>query len=328
MSQYSPTEKVAIVMLALGEELASEIFRNMSRAEVQKVGAAMGRLGRIDQETVDIIMSEFRQIMDSQSIAGVRGSPEFLKNAISLAFKNTPESQELFSSINRANYRMRCVELADAPTLYRIIQQEHPQTVALILAHAPQQLSAALLRFFPESLRTELITRIARLEEASFEALHELDDHICKEIEHMGNHSKKIGGVAHAAAILNELQKDGESLLDGIDERDPELSEEIRSQMFRFEDLVYLDSQSLRVLYQSTDPKTWLLSLRGIKPNILQALAKIFSERAFTTLKEDIEALGPQKKNDVYEAQKEIILKALNLEQEGKIQLRPDREVV
>lgn len=328
MSQYSSTEKAAIVMLALGEEMASEIFRNLSRSEVQKIGSAMGRLGKINQETVDIVMSEFRQVMSSQSISGVRGSPEFLKNALKIAFHDSSESQELYSSINRAHYRMRCVDICDAPTLFRTIQNEHSQTIALVLAHASQSLGAALLRFFSPANQTEILTRVARLQEVSYETLHQLDQQICKSIEQARNHGKKIGGVARAAAILNELQKDGEALLDGIGERDPNLSEDIRAEMFRFVDIARLDRHSLEILFKSIERKTWLLSLRGEDSGLLSSFSLVLSERALIALKEDIAALGPQKKSDVHAAQKEIILKAISLEQAGKIQLHPTQEAV
>ena len=102
------------------------------------------------------------------------------------------------------------------------------------------------MRFFPEEIKTTVIQRVARLEAVSVETLQELDDQLCKELEKVGRMGQKLGGAAHAAAILNELQKDGESIMDNLEDRDPNLTEEIRSQMFRFEDLTEMDGDSYR----------------------------------------------------------------------------------
>ena len=326
--RLSPAEKTALIMLALGEDIAAEIFRGLEESEVKRVGAALSRMGRVEQETVDEVMKEFLEMLLNPSNSGLRGSADFASNVIGKAFGNSDYATELSNDLASANVRMTSLEIADAPTIYRIIANEHPQTIAMVLAHAGAQKAGAIIKLLPESIRTEIITRVTKLNAVQPEIIQEIDQMIRDEIDRMGIARKKIGGADKAAAILNALNDDRQEILDSLDERDPDLAESIRSHMFTFKDLAGIDDQAMRTLFKAVDRSHWELAMRGATKDLESVVYRNMSERAATTMKEDIEARGPQKKSDVLEAQQEIIQKALELEKDGKIILKQDEDMV
>ena len=323
-SKLSSTEKTAIVLLALGEDVAAEIFRHMEPNEVKKVGAALSRVGRVSQETVDIVMQEFHQILTSNQPSLLRGDFDFTKNVIDKAFGNSEHGSSLKADLAQGNVKMSSLELADADTIYRIIANEHPQTMALVLAHAGSQKGGAILRLIPEALKVEVIKRVSQLDSVSPEIIMDLDEMIRREIEQMGISRKKIGGVEKAAAILNAMNQGRDNVLDRLEERDPDLSDSIRAHMFTFEDLAQVDDRGIQELLKAVDKSLWELALRGVSSQVSDAIYRNMSKRAANTLKEDIEARGPQKLNDVQDAQRMVLEKAFTLENQGKIILRED----
>ncbi|NRA68757.1 MAG: hypothetical protein HRU19_30015 [Pseudobacteriovorax sp.] len=311
LNQLTNTDKVAIVLLALGEELASEIFRRMSQDEVKRVGAAMSRLGRINQEQVNIVMTEFKQLISATSSHISHANPDFLRSALVLAFRDSNKALDLADEISQSSYRFRCFEQSTPNSIGLVLAKESAQTIAVVLANIEPSQAVQTLKAIPEQKRIDAIARIADLDSVDVESLAIIDDQICQELSGRLLNRKRLGGADKAAQILSKMHVDGETILDSLQETHADQAAEIMDRMVRFEDILKMDPQPLRDLFQLIDRKTWHLALRGTNEALLQSLKTSMSERSYSALCEDIDALGPQPLKHVREAQNEIIKKAV-----------------
>ena len=319
-NKYTGAQKAAILMLSFGEDISAEIFKHMSEFEIKRIGSAMSRLGRLEQDIVDEVMMEFYDILQ-QNRKFFYGGNEFTKKVIGSAFKggNADEIIEQLSLGSSAN--LDSLELIDPRTLATFIRNEHPQTIALILAHLDPKKCGETLKLLPESLHTEILIRIANLDAVAPEIIDEIDDVLRNEIQAMGSIStQKIGGVEPLAEMLNLIDKaTEEQILDNLEERDPELAEQIRQLMFVFDDLVKIDDRGIQELVKGVTNERWKVALKTASEAVRDLIFRNMSERAAVMLKEDMEAMAAVKLSDVESAQFEIVQVARKLEEEGKI---------
>jgi flagellar motor switch protein FliG len=319
-AKYTGAQKAAILMLSFGEEISAEIFKSMTEFEIKRIGTAMSRLGRLDNDVVDQIMMEFYGIIQ-QNKKFFYGGNEFTKKVIGTAFKGG-EADELIEQLalgSQAN--LDSLELIDPRSLANFIRNEHPQTVALILAHLDNKKCGEVLKLLPESIHTEVLIRIANLDAVQPEIIDEIDDVLRQEVNAMGTvATQKIGGVEPIAGMLNLMDKaSAEQLLDNFEERDPDLAEQIRQLMFVFDDLVKIDDRGIQELIKNVNNDKWKIALRTGSESVKELVFKNMSERAAVMLREDMEASGAVKLSDVEAAQLEVINIARKLEGEGKI---------
>ena len=318
-NRFSPADKAAILLVALGEEIAADLFKAMDPHEVRVIAAAINRLGKLDKSTIDEVLVEFLSILNGKSVGPQKDPAGFAQRALQLAFKGE-HGQKLAQQIGKGAVKLRALEVADPSTLARVLQLEHPQTVAMVLAHATADKASLVLRQMPEALRTEILLRIAKLNPIDPDIVAEIDQHLLNEIEKMGSiGQRKIGGAKKVAEILNRMDKKGLEILQGIESRSSELSKEIRQEMFTFEDLVYLDNRGLQELVKSVARNVLILALRGVDEKLLQLFSRSMSERAAKIMRDDIDALGSQKQSAVQNAQREVLDHVQKLEAEGKI---------
>ena len=321
-NKYSGAQKAAILMLSFGEEISAEIFKNMTEFEIKRIGTAMSRLGRLDQEVVDEIMSEFYGILQ-QNKKFFYGGNDFTKKVIGSAFKGG-EADELIEQLSLgASANLDSLELIDPRTLSNFIRNEHPQTIALILAHLDAKKCGETLKILPEGLHTEILLRMANLDAVQPEIIDEIDDVLRQEVQAMGSIStQKIGGVEPIAEMLNLMDKaTEEQILDNLEERDPDLAEQIRQLMFVFDDLVKIDDRGIQELIKNVSNDKWKIALRTASEAVKELVFKNMSERASQMLREDMEASGAVKLADVENVQFEVIGVARKLESEGKIMI-------
>lgn len=328
ISKLSPSDKTAILMLALGENLAAEILKHMKPDEVKKIGSALSRTGQVKQETMDLVLGEFMQILKSGQPELVQGGFDIARNVIDKAFNGDSKAQGIIHDLAASHIKIDALEQADAATIYRIIANEHPQTIAIIVTFAKPKQAGEIIRLLPESLRTEVITRVTSLGEVTVDLVQEIDDFLSQEIQRAGMKKKNLGGVQKAAAILNAMSQDRSEILDQISERDPDLSQSIKQNMFIFEDLAKLEPNSMSLLFKSLPSQVWVLALRGADKSVLDAITASMSQRAAQTLTEDIEVSGPQAVSKVEEARRQILDQALSLAEQEKIILNPGLEQV
>ncbi|MCX6118982.1 MAG: flagellar motor switch protein FliG [Proteobacteria bacterium] len=319
-NKYTGAQKAAILMLSFGEEISAEIFKNMTEFEIKRIGTAMSRLGRLDQEIVDEIMLEFYEILQ-QNKKFFYGGNDFTKKVIGSAFKGG-EADDIIEQLSLgSNANLDSLELIDPRTLANFIRNEHPQTMALILAHLEPKKCGEALKLLPDSLHTEILIRMAGLDAVQPEIIDEIDDVLRQEVQAMGSiTTQKIGGVEPIAEMLNLMDKaTEEQILDNLEERDPDLAEQIRQLMFVFDDLVKIDDRGIQELIKNINNEKWKIALRTAAEAVKDLVFKNMSERAAQMLKEDMEAMSAVKLSDIEGAQMEIIGITRKLESEGKI---------
>jgi flagellar motor switch protein FliG len=319
-NKYTGAQKAAILLLSFGEEISAEIFKHMTEFEIKRIGGAMSRLGRLEEDIVEQIIADFYQVLQNNT-KFFYGGNDFTRQVIGQAFKGG-EADDLIESLALgSSANLDALELIDPKTLATFIRSEHPQTIALILAHLDPKRCGETMKMLPETLHTEILLRIAKLESVQPEIIDEIDDVLRNEIQSMGSvATQKIGGVEPLAEMLNLIDKaTEEQILDGLEERDPDLADQIRQLMFVFDDLVKIDERGIQELIKNVNNDKWKIALKTASENVSELVFKNMSTRAAEMLREDIEAMGAVKLADVEAMQFEIVQVARKLEEEGKI---------
>lgn len=314
--KFSPTDKAAIIVAALGEELAPGVFAQLGIEDSAKIGRSLRNLGMIDQSEIDDVLKEFLSLLQSPKARGI-DVKTFLNGLQGKAGKHA----ELLKSIGSIEYSMRVFDRTKPEILYRVIANETPQTLSLILSHAPSQFGASLLKLFPEVLRMDILLRMARLQEVDPELIQEIDEHLIREVDKLGaSASQKIGGIKKVAEILNALSQDAPAILDKIGERQPSLAADIQQEMFTFEDLLKISDKGIAEVVKIVKREVLILALRGASVAMVQKFAAGMSERSAKMFREDLEALGAQKKADVMKARTELLMSTRALIDAGKVE--------
>ena len=318
--KYAGPQKAAILLLAFGEEISSEIFKHMTEFEIKRLGSAMGRLGRIDNEIIDQVMMEFYQLLQSNKQYFL-GSNDFTRKIIKSAFKDDQANALITELSLQTNANLESLELIDPKTLANFLRGEHPQTIALILAHLDSKKFGDTLKLLPESYHTELILRIAHLESVSPEIIDEVNDVLRTEIQRMGSiTSSKTGGIDQIVEMLNLMDKNTEeSILDKLEEKDPELAENIRKLMFVFDDLIKIDGRGMQMILKDVKPEQLRLALKTASDGIKDYIFQNMTQKAGEILREELANSQPAKLLDVEAAQAAIVQIARKLNDEGKI---------
>lgn len=319
LNALTGTQKAAILLLSFGEETSAEIFRHLNEFEIKRIGAAMSRLGRLEEDVADEVIVEFSNII-SKNQQFYYGGTEFTKKVIGGAFKGG-EAEEIFDQLALSAANLDSLELIDAKTLAGFLRNEHPQTIALILAHCDAMKFGDILRYLPETLHTEVILRVANLDSVSPDLIDEIEDVLRQEIQAVGSiHQQKIGGVESIAQMLNVTDKASEEeLLEALEERDADLAEEVRQLMFTFDDLVKIDDRGIQEIIKGVPNDKWMLALKTASQEVKDLVFNNMSTRAAEMLQDDMEAMGAVKLSDVEAAQYEILSITKKLEEEGKV---------
>ena len=318
-------QKAAIFLLAIGEDMASQIFKKLDEEEITKLGSTMAKVSAVSPRMVENIFFEFNDLASSGSglsSIGPSGGSQFVKNVLAKTLdagkaKNLLEEMQgetrwnLFTKIKRL----------DPKTLANFIKNEHPQTISIILAHLDSTQTAGILVELPGPLQTEVVYRMAELENVPPAILEEIDQALQEGLSLLENvEGRKIGGIRSVAEILNQMDSSVESaILKGIEEQKQGLADEIRKLMFVFEDLLQVDDRGIMAVLKEVTNEVLQLALKTGSEELKEKIFKNMSERAAQMLKEDLEVMGPVRLKDVEAAQQSIVKVAKKLEGEGKI---------
>jgi flagellar motor switch protein FliG len=319
-------EKAAIFLFGLGEELASEIVKNLDEGEMKKLGGCMSKISSVNPQSMESVFSEFYQKAASgqQFLLNPISRGEFVKNVFTRAVKGD-RAQALLDEIQQKGKwnLFQKIRKLDAKTIANYIRSEHPQTIAVVLAHLDPGQTASVLEELPFPLQTDVIYRISQLDNIPPGIIEEIDQTIQEEISLIENiEGNTVGGIRSAAEILNQMKSTTENeILQAIDEQKEGLSDEIRQWMFVFEDLVNVDDRSIMAILREVDGDTLKLALRTVSEELKEKIFKNMSERAATMMREDLEVMGPVRLKDVEVAQQAIIKIGKKLESEGKAAL-------
>lgn len=315
----SGQEKAAILLSALGPTTTKLIFKNMKDNDVKRMINTMSSISKSPIWMVKRVLEEFYSALNEDNdllfsenkgrdfILGTLGedrAKQLLGQIVDVGNSNTLES----------------LELVDTRTLANFLINEHPQTIALICAHLPVEKKVDVLRKLPEGLQAEVVLRVANLDFVSPELIAQLDDVLKTELSTLGSiDTQQLGGIEPIADMLNLMDKNSEkNIMARVEEKDPELAEEIRKLMFVFEDIIYVDDRGIQELLKIVDNQKLVIALKTAPDEVKTKLFRNMSNRAATLLKEDLDAMGPTKISDVEKAQQEIVQQLKDLEAKGK----------
>jgi len=323
-------QKAAILMVLLGEEAASHIYRNLPENDVQRLTRRIAELEHFKPETAISVLEEYYQLTLTQGYLA-EGGPEYAQKLLVKAFGETGARRlldQVSNAMEQNAVHLESLQEADPQQLAKFLEIEHPQTIALILAHLHSRQASALLLRLPEEVRAETIKRLAQLRQFSPEVAQKVALTLNKHLESVGEQSRRAyAGFKGAADLLNQLEPlVGKSILEIIEKDDPQMALGIRNLMFTFEDLLGVPEAGIRELLGQLDKKTLALSLRGATEELKNLVFKSMSSRAVDMLKEDMEVLGPVRAKDVNHAQREIVDVARRLEAEGKLVLSAESQ--
>ena len=322
--------KAAILLVLLGEEVASQIYRNLPQQEIEELTQEIASLDYIDPDSALGVLEEYHRMAVTQEYLA-QGGTDYAKKLLVKAF-GEDGAQQLLVQVTRAAEmnatKLDSLQKADPQQLAKFLEAEHPQTIALILAHLDAKQASTLLMRFPEELRAEVIRRLARLRQFSPEIAQKVAMALHKRLEALGEqHRRAYAGVQGVADLLNRVDPlTSKTILESIERDDPKLALGIRNLMFTFQDLMGVPEAGIRELLGSVDKKTLAMALRGATEELKNFIFKSMSSRAVEMLKEDMEILGPVRARDVNKAQQEIVAAARKLEGEGKISLGAETE--
>lgn len=316
----SGPEKAAVVLNSLGTQTTALIFGHLSDNDVKRMVGVMQRITKAELKHVrQALEFYYRDIAEEEHMLFSKGnSRDFIINTVGEERARNVLGEIAVSGGHRT---LEALEMVDSRTLSNFLMNEHPQTIALILAHLDSTRKCDVLRKLPENIQSEVVLRIAHLDFVSPELIAQLDDILKSELATLGSiDNQSLGGVAPVAEMLNVIDKATEqNIMARVEEKDPALAEDIRKRMFVFEDLVTCDDAGLRTMLREVQNDKLCIALKTASEMVRQKIFKNMSKRASEQLQEDLGAMGPVRVSDVEGAQGEIITIARRLEAEGKM---------
>jgi flagellar motor switch protein FliG len=323
VDKLTGTQRVAILMLALGTENASRLMGMMTERQVEQISFAIAELKDIPPLLVRSVVSEFKALMMAKKFlleGGVDMAREMLQNSL-----GNEKARDLIRRLEEAtgSSAFAMFQKADIAQIVQILQNEHPQVAAVILGHLKIERAAEILSHLQDGLRADISFRLATMKKMSPDVLQEIEKYLRERVEGITSEASLItGGPEFVAKLLNATPGSTEKgILENLSERDPTLVEEIKKYMFLFEDILRIDDRTLQRIIKDLDNKDLVLALKGSVQELMEKFTKNMSTRAKDMLLEEMEMLGPVRVRDVEEAQQRVIQVIKQLEDSGEITL-------
>jgi len=318
----SGLRKAAIVSVLIGEERSAEVLRHLHEEEIERLAKEVAGLGAIASQIGETVLEEFALTAFAADYAA-RGDLEYARRILKRALTEQ-EAKRVLDRVQRAfqsTAGFNSLEHADPEQLSKFILGEHPQTIALILAHLNPSNAAYLVTQLPDNLRADVLTRMANLDDISPEVVSKISAVIEQRLKTFGGPSRlQHGGVRAVAELFNQLERQVSApVLEAIEQQKPELAVAIRNLMFVFEDFVHIDDNGVREIVQRADKKALTVALKGASEEIRERFFRNMSKRAADMIKEEMEVLGAIRLREVEKAQQEVVAIARKLEEEGII---------
>ncbi len=321
--ELTGTDRAGLLLLAVGQDYAAKILKELEPKEVQLLGMAMADVKNIQAETVEQVVEMFLEHIRNQTAIGLN-SDDYLRNVLTEALGEDKASSVIDRIFLSRNSRgIEQLKWMEPRAITELIRLEHPQIIAIILSLLDPPQASAVLGFLPENMRGDIVMRIATLEAVQPDALKELDAIMERQLTGNSNlKSSNIGGIEKAAEILNMVDSNVEvGVMETLEERSPDIAQLIQDKMFVFDDLVQLDDRSIQTLLREVSTDSLLLALRGADEALKEKIFNNMSRRAAEMLRDDLEAAPPAKLSEVEAAQKEILSIARRLADAGEIAL-------
>ena len=319
-SELSRWQKIAVLMVTLGEEAAGELLRQFSDDEVAHITRAIAEIKTIPKKVQDQVLAEFEGELKHGRVE-TRGGETVARGMLEHAL-GRERADEVWSRLGQKGTSFEVLERTDPKQVAPYLRREHPQTIALILSQVQPAQAAAILEQLPAQLQPEVAHRIATLEQVSPEVLEGVEAGLAQVLAPSLGGDRTVEGPKVAADILNRVGAHMErNVLDQLDAADPEVAEQIRSRMFVFDDLGRLSEQDMRLVLQNVDMKEMLVALKAAGKGVLDAILKVLSERRQQQILEDLQDMPRMRLSEVEEVQNRIVQQLRQLEEQGLIRL-------
>lgn len=314
-------QKAAILLISMGKEASSKVFSHMADEEIEQLTLAIANIKKVDAKEKEEVLKEFHEMCianDYLAMGGITFAQEVLESAL-----GRERARQIIQKLT-VQLEVKPFDFArrvDPLQIYHFLQNEHPQTIALVLAHLENQQASAILSSLPADLQADVARRIALFEQTSPDVIKEVE-HILEEklSATIRKDFSVVGGIESIVGILNGVDRGTEkSILETLGKKDHKLVEEIKQRMFVFEDIINLDRRAIQRVIQEVDNQDLMLALKAASPEVKKIIYENMSERMVETFEEEMQYLGPVRVKDVEEAQGRIVFVIRRLEESGEI---------
>ncbi len=321
LNKLTGKQKAAILLISLGPELSSQLFKHFRDEDIEELTLEIAGMRRVSPEIRDDVLEEFNEMFLAQVYleqGGIDYARDLLEKAV-----GADKANEIIQRLT-ASLQVRPFDFArktDPSQLLNFIQNEHPQTIALILAYLNSEQSSMILSALPPEKQVDVAKRLATLDRTTPEVLEEIESTLEQRLSAFAvDDYTMAGGIDSAVEILSQVDRATErTIIDALEEEDPELAEEIRKRMFVFEDIISLDDRSIQKILREIESKELAKALKTSSEEVAERVYKNMSKRAAEMLKEDIEFMGPVRLREIEESQQKVVAVIRRLEEAGEI---------
>ncbi|UZV93653.1 flagellar motor switch protein FliG, partial [Treponema pallidum] len=321
-------QKAAIFLVSIGEEISAKVMGELKEDEIEKLVFEIARTESVDAELKDAVLEEFQELMTAQNFI-TSGGIDYARGLL----EKSLGSQKAIEIINRLTSSLQVrpfdfIRRTDPTHLLNFIQQEHPQTIALILAYLEPNKASVILQNLPDEIQSDVARRIATMDRTSPDVLREVERVLEKKLSTLSSEDyTAAGGVQNIVDILNLVDRSSEkSIVEALEDEDPDLAEEIKKRMFVFEDIVMLDDRAIQKVLREVNMEELAKALKVVDTEVQDKIFRNMSKRAGSMLKEEMEYMGPTRLKDVEEAQQKVVSIIRHLEDSGDIVIARSEE--
>lgn len=320
-SKLTPEQKAAAVVVSLGADKASKIYKHLSESDIERLTIEVAKLGHISPDEMELVLDEFYKTCLTQKVV-TDGGMEYARAVLEKAFGEST-AQSLLDKLSKS-LKIRPFEFirkSNVKNLISFLQHERPQTIALVLSYADSDQASMVISELPKEKRIKVVEAIARMESASPEAIKVVEDSLKKRFDSiLTTDVTTIGGIDYIADVMNHMDRSNEKyIFDELGKTDEELAETIRKKMFVFEDIVSMDNRSIQRFIRECDVKDIVYALKGSDEKIKELVFSNVSSRMAESIQSDLEITVNVRLRDVEEAQQRIVGVIRRLEEAGEL---------
>lgn len=314
-------QKAAILLISMGREASSKVFNHLPEEEIDQLTLAIANIQKVDVKEKEEVLKEFHEMCIAQdylAMGGISFAQDVLESAL-----GKDKAVQIIHRLT-AQLQVKPFEFArriDAMQIYHFLQNEHPQTIALVLAHLEPQQASMILSSLPDELQSDVARRIALLEQTSPEVIKEVEQILEQKLAAtIQQDFSVVGGIESIVSILNGVDRSTEKgILEQLGMKDEKLVDEIKKRMFVFEDIISLDRRAIQRVIQEVENQDLLLAMKAASPDVKKIIFENMSQRMIETFEEEMQFLGPVRVKDVEEAQGRIVSVIRRLEDSGEV---------
>ena len=325
MAELTGLRKTAILLVQMGKDASSKVLAHMRENEIEELSAEIARLGQIETTTASEVLAEFHDLATANKYAG-QGGLDYARSLLE-ASVGIDRANDLIGRLSKsiADVPFNFLQRAESRQLLSFLQDEHPQTIALVLAHMTATQASGILSGLSTQLQADVANRIAVMDRTSPDTIRQVEETLERKLSSVlqPTEMSTVGGLQPLVEIINRADRGTEKqILEGLEAINPELAEEVRSKMFMFEDIVGLEDRSIQLVLRQVESADLATALKGVTESVRDKIMRNLSGRAAENLADEIEMLGPVRLRQVEESQAKVVQSIRALEVSGQITIR------